>query len=82
MTGAGANPVGEFLAMGGYAFFVWTSYGVVLAVLILNVVVPWVNGRTVRRRLQRNLAAPAPEPSKPASNRPPGGGPSGEQTAQ
>lgn len=31
----------EFLAMGGYAFFVWSAYGLVAVVLIGNAVVPW-----------------------------------------
>ncbi len=30
----------EFLAMGGYGFYVWTSYGLTLFVLLLNVVIP------------------------------------------
>ena len=30
----------EFLDMGGYAFYVWTSYGISLLVLLLNVVAP------------------------------------------
>ncbi len=30
--------MGEFFHMGGYAFYVWGSYGVTLAVLTLNVV--------------------------------------------
>lgn len=30
----------EFLHMGGYAFYVWTSYGLALVVLVVNVVVP------------------------------------------
>ncbi|NOT11447.1 MAG: heme exporter protein CcmD [Methylococcaceae bacterium] len=30
----------EFFAMGGYAFFVWTSYGLTLIVLVVNIVVP------------------------------------------
>ena len=29
-----------FLYMGGYAFYVWTSYGLALVVLIINVVLP------------------------------------------
>lgn len=27
----------EFLAMGGYAAYVWTAYGITLLVLVLNV---------------------------------------------
>ncbi|MFL6601616.1 MAG: heme exporter protein CcmD [Steroidobacteraceae bacterium] len=28
----------EFLNMGGYAAYVWTSYGLTLAVIVLNIV--------------------------------------------
>ena len=30
----------EFFHMGGYAFYVWTSYGIALVVLLLNVIGP------------------------------------------
>jgi heme exporter protein D len=30
----------EFLHMGGYAFYVWTSYGIALLTLLVNIVVP------------------------------------------
>ena len=30
----------EFLRMGGYAFYVWTAYGVCAVVLIVNLVLP------------------------------------------
>lgn len=40
-----------FLAMGGYARFVWSAYGVALLVLVLNVAAPLVR----RRRLLRDL---------------------------
>mgnify|MGYP001820561517 CR=1 FL=1 len=30
----------EFFHMGGYAFYVWTSYGIALVVLLLNVILP------------------------------------------
>ncbi len=39
----------EFFHMGGYAFYVWTSYAIALVVLLLNVLAP------MRRR--RNLLA-------------------------
>jgi heme exporter protein D len=29
-----------FFAMGGYAFYVWTSYGICLVVLLANVIIP------------------------------------------
>ena len=38
----------EFLAMGGYAFYVWSAYALVLIVLIGNAVVPWWRHRRVK----------------------------------
>jgi heme exporter protein D len=45
----------EFLNMGGYAFYVWGSYGAAVAVFAWNVVAP----RLERARLRRALAAEA-----------------------
>ena len=39
----------DFLAMGGYAQFVWSSFGLTLVVLILNII-------AARRRLRDTLA--------------------------
>lgn len=39
----------EFLAMGGYAFFVWSAYGLVAVVLIGNAAVPWWRHRRLKR---------------------------------
>ncbi len=36
----GMNSFAEFLAMGGYGFYVWTSYAIGFVVLLLNVVIP------------------------------------------
>ena len=30
----------DFFHMGGYAFYVWTSYGIALFVLLINVILP------------------------------------------
>ena len=30
----------EFFEMGGYAFYVWTSYAIALVVLVANLIVP------------------------------------------
>jgi len=30
----------EFLHMGGYGFYVWTSYGIALLILVANVLSP------------------------------------------
>ena len=52
----------EFFNMGGYAFYVWTSYGIALFVLLANVILPLrqrrklLDGiaRAARRRARRN----------------------------
>ena len=49
------DTVVDFFRMGGYAFFVWSSYTVVLVVLALNVVVPALRHRRVHRTLVREL---------------------------
>ncbi len=41
----------EFLHMGGYAFYVWTSYGLTAVILIANLLVPLLNARRQRREL-------------------------------
>jgi len=52
----------EFLNMGGYAFYVWTSYGLALAVLLINVILPLRQRRKLlndiartNRRARRNI---------------------------
>ncbi len=51
--------VQEFFHMGGYAFYVWTSYALTAVVLIFNVVQPLIRKRKSKRdlimRLRRNL---------------------------
>lgn len=42
----------EFLHMGGYGFYVWTSYGIALVVLLANVLAPFFQ----RRKLLADLA--------------------------
>jgi heme exporter protein D len=45
----------EFLDMGGYAFYVWTSYGITLVVLLANVIAP----ARQRHKLLANIARAA-----------------------
>ena len=45
----------EFLHMGGYAFYVWTSYGIVTLVLILNFTVPILRRRNLLKQIKRQL---------------------------
>ncbi|MGD0961215.1 MAG: heme exporter protein CcmD [Methylomonas sp.] len=40
-----------FLAMGGYAFYVWTAYGITFAVLLANLLWPVVLRKQFLRRL-------------------------------
>jgi heme exporter protein D len=44
--------IAEFFYMGGYAFYVWTSYGLTFVVLLANIIMPvWQ-----RKQLLRALA--------------------------
>ena len=49
------NSVGEFFAMGGYAFYVWTSYGLAAVILIANLLAPMLTARRQRRELISKL---------------------------
>jgi heme exporter protein D len=51
--GITVNP-GEFLDMGGYAFYVWSSWGMTLAVIFWNVVAPILQGKQLREGLKRD----------------------------
>ena len=48
----------EFFAMGGYAFYVWMSYGIALVVLAFNIIQPLIQQkralRAIKRRRQRH----------------------------
>lgn len=46
----------EFLAMGGYAQFVWTAFGVSAIVLVANVIAANRSEQAVRRKLAMRLA--------------------------
>lgn len=48
----------EFVTMGGYAFYVWTSYAVALIVLVANFLLPLFRGRRLRRELARRTRLP------------------------
>ncbi|MFV0456892.1 MAG: heme exporter protein CcmD [Pseudomonas sp.] len=51
------SSLSEFIAMGNHGLYVWTSYGISLAVLVLNVVLPMLARRRYlqdeARRLRR-----------------------------
>ena len=45
----------EFLAMGGYAFYVWTSYGIFALALIVLIAGPMLRHRSAYRRMADRL---------------------------
>ncbi|GMQ97082.1 MAG: hypothetical protein BMS9Abin15_0774 [Gammaproteobacteria bacterium] len=51
------NGLNDFLNMGGYAFYVWGSYGITLLVLAVNLVVPMINERKLLNDLARRARA-------------------------
>ena len=63
--------VAEFFRMGGYAFYVWGSYAVVFVVLVLNLVLPSLKLRRVRRALARQARFAPSRPRRTAANGPP-----------
>ena len=46
----------EFFDMGGYALYVWTSYGLMALILALNIVLPWRKRQEAVRKVTRLLA--------------------------
>jgi heme exporter protein D len=48
------NSFAEFLAMGGYAPYVWGSFGVTALVVAAEIVALWRRQRTLRRDAGRN----------------------------
>jgi heme exporter protein D len=45
----------EFFDMGGYAFFVWSSYGLTFFVIVLNIVMPIIHRKKVISRVKRAI---------------------------
>lgn len=41
----------NFFAMGGYAFYVWTAFGVVGVVLLINLILPLLRQRKLLKKL-------------------------------
>ena len=57
----------EFFHMGGYAFFVWTSYGITFAVLLANIISPIIQRRKTIARIRRAIKREAIEREKQAA---------------
>ncbi len=53
------NSFGDFLAMGGYGFYVWGSFGVTALVMAIEPIMVIRNRKTTMARLQRQLRADA-----------------------
>lgn len=51
----------HFLTMGGYALYVWTAYGLMAAVLLINLILALRRGTEVRAALARR---PRQEPKQ------------------
>jgi heme exporter protein D len=51
------NSPAEFFAMGGYALYVWSSFGVCALVFLLEPLAVRVRHKAIVRRLQREVMA-------------------------
>jgi heme exporter protein D len=51
------NSPAEFFAMGGYALYVWSSFGVCALVLLLEPLAVRARHQAIVRRLQREVMA-------------------------
>ncbi len=49
------SSLAAFFHMGGYAFYVWSAYGLALVVLTIHLVNTLQQGQRVRRELMRRL---------------------------
>jgi heme exporter protein D len=45
----------EFFHMGGYAFFVWTSYALTLVIVVANIVSPIMHRKKIIARIKRAI---------------------------
>jgi heme exporter protein D len=44
------NTLSTFFAMGGYAFYVWSAFGITLGVLTINFLLPFFKHRQLLRQ--------------------------------
>ena len=54
----------EFFHMGGYATFVWASYGLTLVVFVANIISPILQRKKVISRIKRMIKREQLEQSK------------------
>ncbi len=53
------NSISDFLAMGGYGFYVWGSFGATVLIMAIEPIVVARNRKTTIARLKRQLRADA-----------------------
>lgn len=58
----------DFLAMGGYAAYVWPAYAVFLTVLLADALAPALRRRRIVRDLRAQLVRQAARQERPASD--------------
>ncbi|MGB2901824.1 MAG: heme exporter protein CcmD [Candidatus Dechloromonas phosphoritropha] len=51
------NSFGDFIAMGGYGFYVWGSFGVTVLIMTIEPIMVARNRRVTIARLKRQLRA-------------------------
>jgi heme exporter protein D len=51
------NSFSDFLAMGGYGFYVWGSFGVTALIMVIEPIIVARNQKTTIARLKRQLRA-------------------------
>jgi heme exporter protein D len=56
---SGATAVKEFFSQGGYAFYVWSSYGMALVLLVWELLQLRAQRRTILARLGRLISTRA-----------------------
>lgn len=45
----------EFFNMGGYAFFVWTSYALTFVIIVANIISPVMQRKKIIARIRRAI---------------------------
>lgn len=54
----------EFFNMGGYAFYVWTSYALFLVVIVANIILPVMQRKKVITQIKRTIRREAIDQSR------------------
>jgi len=58
----------DFFHMGGYAFYVWLSYGLTAVILIANVIIPVARDKQVKRDLMMRVVRESAKESGKENN--------------